>query len=56
MTVISNKIQTLTEKLLTPFSTHNINLEMFFQELAEKVNQKEREREAEEKRKREIEE
>jgi hypothetical protein len=27
----------LTSKLLTPFSAHNINMEIFFQVVAEKV-------------------
>jgi hypothetical protein len=56
MTIMGNEIQTLKDKLLVPFSAHNINLEIFFQELAEKVNQKVKEREAEEIRKRETEE
>ena len=51
MTIISNQVQTLTDKLLTPFSAHNINMEVFFQDVAEKVKQ--REKEIEEKRKRE---
>ena len=42
MTAISNEVQTLTEKLLTPFSAHNINMEVFFQDVAEKVKQKEK--------------
>jgi len=41
----------LTSKLLTPFSNHNINMEIFFQVVAEKVKQ--REKEIEEKRKEE---
>ena len=32
----------MTEKLLTPFSAHNINMEVFFQDVAEKVKQKEK--------------
>ena len=51
MTIISNQVQTLTDKLLTPFSAHNINMGVFFQDIAEKV--KLREKEIEEKRKRE---
>jgi hypothetical protein len=38
MTVIGNQVQTLTEKLLTPFSTQNINMQLFFQDVAEKVS------------------
>ena len=64
---IGNQVQNLTDKLLTPFSAHNINMEVFFQDIAEKVKQKEkdieekrqeeyRKREAEEQRKRVIEE
>jgi hypothetical protein len=41
----------LTDKLLTPFSTHNINMEVFFQDVAEKVKQ--REKQFEEKRQKE---
>ena len=44
----------MTDKLLTPFSAHNINMDVFFQDVAEKVKQ--RENEIEEKRKRELEE
>jgi aspartate/methionine/tyrosine aminotransferase len=44
----------MTDKLLKPFSAHNINMEVFFQDVAEKVKQ--REKEIEEKRKRELEE
>ena len=44
----------MTDKLLTPFSAHKINMEVFFQDTAEKIKQKEKE--IEEKRKREIEE
>jgi hypothetical protein len=51
LTIISNQVQTLTDKLLTPFSAHNINMDVFFQDVAEKVKQ--REKEIEEKRKRE---
>ena len=43
MTIISNQVQTLTDKLLTPFSAHNINMGVFFQDVAEKVKQKEKE-------------
>jgi hypothetical protein len=32
----------LTDKLLKPFSAHNINMEVFFQDVAEKVKQKEK--------------
>jgi hypothetical protein len=57
----------MTDKLLKPFSAHNINMEVFFQDVAEKVMQREKEieekrqeelrkREAEELRKQEIEE
>jgi hypothetical protein len=42
MTLIGNQVQTLTDKLLTPFSTHNINMQDFFQDVAEKVKQRER--------------
>ena len=66
MTAISNQVQTLTDKLLTPFSAHKINMQVFFQDVAEKVSQREkqieenrkeeqREREIEEMRKREVE-
>jgi hypothetical protein len=48
MTVIGNQVQTLTDKLLTPFSTHSINMQVFFQDVAEKVKQ--REKQIEEKR------
>jgi hypothetical protein len=37
MAVISNQIQILTAKVLTPFSDHNINMEIFFEVVAEKV-------------------
>ena len=43
MTVIGNEVQTLTDMLLRPFSALNINLELFFQDVAEKVKQKEKE-------------
>jgi hypothetical protein len=39
MTVIGNQVQNLTEKLLTPFSANNINMEVFFQDVAKKVRQ-----------------
>jgi hypothetical protein len=38
MTAISNQVQTLTDKLLTPFSAHNINMQVFFQDVAKKVS------------------
>jgi len=41
MALIGNQVQTLTTKLLTPFSAHNINIEVFFQDVAEKVRQRE---------------
>jgi uncharacterized membrane protein YqiK len=59
MTAIGNQVQNLTDKLLTPFSAHNINMEVFFQDVAEKVKQKEKdieEKRQEEYRKREAEE
>ena len=34
---MTNQVQTLTAKLLTPFSAHNINMEAFFQDVAEKT-------------------
>ena len=37
MNLIGNQVQKLTDKLLTPFIAHNINLEVFFQVVAEKV-------------------
>ena len=37
MAVISNEVQTLTDELLTPFYTHSINMEIFFQVVAERV-------------------
>jgi hypothetical protein len=37
MAAINNQVQNLTDKLLTPFSAHNINMEVFFQDIAEKV-------------------
>ena len=40
---ISNQVKTLTIKLLTPFSAHDINMEVFFQDVAEKVKQREKE-------------
>ena len=43
MTAIGNQVQTLTEKLLNPFFDHNINMELFFQDVADKVKQKEKE-------------
>jgi len=43
MTSIGNQVQTLTDKLLNPFSDQNINMELFFQVVAEKVKQKEKE-------------
>jgi hypothetical protein len=43
MTDISNQVQILNDKLLTPFAAHNINMEVFFQDVAEKVNQREKE-------------
>jgi hypothetical protein len=43
MNSISNQVQTLTDKLLNPFSDHNINMELFFQVVAEKVKLKEKE-------------
>jgi hypothetical protein len=33
----------LTDKLLTPFSAHNINMEVFFQVIAEIISQREKE-------------
>jgi hypothetical protein len=59
MTAIGNQVQNLTDKLLTPFYTHKINMELFFQDVAEKVKQKEKdieEKRQEEYRKREVEE
>ena len=59
MTVIGNQVQTLNDKLLNPFFDHNINMELFFQDVADKVKQKEKEIEEkrqEEQRKREVEE
>jgi hypothetical protein len=59
MIAISNQVQNLTEKLLMPFSAHNINMEVFFQDVAEKVKQKGKvieEKRQEEYRKREVEE
>jgi hypothetical protein len=57
MTAIGNQVQTLTVKLLNPFFDHNINMELFFQDVADKVKQKEKEieerRQEEKKRKRE---
>jgi hypothetical protein len=43
MTAIGNQVQNLTDKLLMPFSAHNINMEVFFQDVAEKVKLKEKE-------------
>jgi hypothetical protein len=43
MTAIGNQVQNLTDKLLTPFSAHSINMELFFQDVAEKVKLKEKE-------------
>jgi hypothetical protein len=57
--MIGNQAQTLTDKLLTPFSAHNINMQVFFQDVAEKISQKEKEileKSQEEQRKREVEE
>jgi hypothetical protein len=42
MAVISNQVQNLTEKLLNPFFTHNINMQVFFQVIAEMVRQSEK--------------
>ena len=59
MAGISNEVQTLTDKLLTPFSVHNINMEIFFQVVAEKVKpiiKEIEDKRLEEKRKREAEE
>ena len=58
MAVISNQVQTLTIKLLTPFSAHNNNMQVFFQNVAEKAKQREKqieEQRKEEMRKREVE-
>jgi uncharacterized membrane protein YcgQ (UPF0703/DUF1980 family) len=38
-------VYTLTDKLLTPFSTHNINMQVFFEDVAEKVRQREKQNE-----------
>ncbi len=43
MTAIGNQVQNLTGKLLTPFSAHNINMQIFFQVVAEKVRKREKE-------------
>jgi hypothetical protein len=43
MTVIGNQVQNLTDKLLRPFSAYSINMELFFQDVAEKVKLKEKE-------------
>jgi hypothetical protein len=43
ITSIGNQVQILTDKLLTPFSAHNINMKVFFQDVAEKVAQREKE-------------
>ena len=40
MTVIGNQVQTLTDKLLTPFSEHIINKEIFFKDVAELIRQR----------------
>jgi hypothetical protein len=42
MEVIGNQVQTLTGKLLTPFSAHNINMEEFFKDVAENLSQREK--------------
>jgi hypothetical protein len=59
MAGIRNEVQNLTDILLKPFSVHNINLEIFFQVVAEKVKpiiKEIEDKRLEEKRKKEAEE
>ena len=56
MSAIANQVQTLNEQLLTPFSTNNINMQVFFQDAAEKVKQREKELKEKIQREKEIEE
>lgn len=38
-----NQVQTLNDKLLIPFSANNINMEVFFQHVAETLKQRDKE-------------
>ena len=42
MTDIGNQVQTLNDKLLIPFSAHNIDMEVFFQHVAETLKQRDK--------------
>jgi alcohol dehydrogenase YqhD (iron-dependent ADH family) len=42
ITDIGNQVQTLNDKLLIPFSANNINMEAFFQHVAETLKQRDK--------------
>ena len=56
MAFIDNQVQTLTNELLTPFSAQNINMEIFFEVIAENVRQREKEIQQKKQREKEIQE
>jgi len=42
ITDIGNQVQTLNDKLMIPFSAHDINMEAFFQHVAETLKQRDK--------------